>query len=61
MSGPQIGKCYKVTSCGKYFFGKLLQIDDDRGTYVFRDLRKDYPIVTPIDNSLLEPYESEAV
>ena len=56
MTDPTIGNCYKATSCGRYFFGELLSIDSDSGTYTFRDLRKGYEVTAPIGNTLLEPY-----
>jgi hypothetical protein len=53
----KIGNSYKATFGGRYFFGKLVKIDLQSGTYVLFDLRKKYDIVAPINATMLEPYE----
>jgi len=56
MAEPVVGSKYKATSCGRYFFGELMAIDKEAGTYTFRDLRRDYVVTAPINNTLLEPF-----
>ena len=56
----KVGNSYKATFGGRYFFGKLMKIDLQSGTYVLYDLRKKYDIVAPINATMLEPYEELA-
>ena len=52
-----IGNTYKVTVSGKYFFGRLVELDSSLGTYKFYDIRREYDIVVPIQQAVVEPYQ----
>ena len=53
----ETGKCYKVSFGERYFFGRLMHVDNVGGTYSFYDLRKGYEVVAPIGSTMVEPYE----